>query len=107
MPYRPNKQMMQDAQKALDWNELQSPSNKWGTTTGRRRAGQIARGDYLSPDIIVRMYSFLKRHEGYYKLYVGQKNKGKGYYAYLGWGGPSAVAWAEDKIKRMKQAGEL
>ena len=107
MPYAPNKQMMADAQRAIDWNDKQPPSGKWGTTTGRRRAGQIARGEKLSPDIILRMYSFLQRHKTNYERYVGADEKGKGYYAYLGWGGPSAVGWAEDKIRRMERAGEI
>jgi len=107
MPYRPNKQMQADAKRAIEYNDRVSPSQKWGTLTGRRRAGQIARGELLSPDIIVRMYSFLKRSQANYEKYVGADVKGKGYYAYLGWGGPSAVGWAEDKIARMKKAGEI
>ena len=107
MPYKPNKKMMEDAQRAIDWNSLQPPSGKWGTPTGRRRARQIADGDTLSPDIIVRMYSFLSRHKKNYDMYVGVQKKGKGYYAYLGWGGPSALAWEADKINKMRRAGEM
>lgn len=98
---------MADAQRAIDYNESVPPSQRWGTLTGRRRAGQIARGEALSPDVIIRMASFLSRHERNYSRYVGQDRKGKGYYAYLGWGGPSAVGWANDKISRMKKAGEI
>jgi|TARA_Y100001973_G_C5199166_1_gene336406 hypothetical protein len=107
MPYKPNKMMMADAQRAIDYNDRVSPSQRWGTPTGRRRAGQIARGEELSPDIIVRMLSFLSRSKANYERYVGADKKGKGYYAYLGWGGPSAVGWAEDKIRKMRAAGEL
>ncbi len=107
MPYRPNKMMQADAQRAINYNESATPSQRWGTRTGRVRAGQIARGELLSPDIIVRMFSFLSRSKANYERYVGADKKGKGYYAYLGWGGPSAIGWAEDKIARMKKAGEL
>ena len=107
MPYKPNKQMQSDAQRAIDYNDSVPPSRQWGTRTGRIRAGQIARGEALSADIIVRMYSFLSRHKGNYERYVGADEKGKGYYAYLGWGGPSALGWAEDKIRKMKNAGEI
>lgn len=107
MPFRPNKMMQADAQRAIDYNESATPSQRWGTRTGRVRAGQIARGELLSPDIIVRMFSFLSRSRANYERYVGADKKGKGYYAYLGWGGPSAIGWAEDKIARMKKAGEL
>jgi hypothetical protein len=107
MPYKPNKQMIADAKRAIEYNEKASPSQRWGTPTGRRRAGQIARGEELSPDIILRMHNFLSRHRKNYEMYVGADRKGKGYYAYLGWGGPSALGWAEDKIKRMRAAGEI
>ena len=107
MPYAPNQQMIADAKRAIAYNERVSPSQRWGTPTGRRRAGQIARGEKLSPDIIVRMHSFLSRHKSNYERYVGAEQKGKGYYAYLGWGGPTALAWAEDKIRRMERAGEI
>ena len=42
MPYRPNKMMQADAQRAIDYNESATPSQRWGTRTGRVRAGQIA-----------------------------------------------------------------
>ena len=100
--------MMQEAARvAIKWNEAQPPSGKWGTTTGRRRAGTISRGELLSKDIILRMYSFLKRHERTYQMQRDSKNYGKGYYAYMGWGGPSAIGWAEDKLERYRAAGEL
>ena len=107
MPYRPNKQMMEDAKRAIAYNESVPPSQRWGTPTGRRRAGQIARGELLSADIIVRMASFLARHRRNYERYVGVDKKGKGWASYLGLGGPSAVAWAEDKIRKMRASGEL
>ena len=99
--------MMEDAKRAIAYNESVPPSQRWGTPTGRRRAGQIARGELLSADIIVRMASFLARHRRNYERYVGVDKKGKGWASYLGWGGPSAVAWAEDKIRKMRASGEL
>ena len=104
MPYKPNKMMIADAKRAIAYNESATPSQRWGTPTGRRRAGQIARGEALSDDIIVRMFSFLSRQKQNYDRYVGADKKGKGYYAYLGWGGPSALPWAEDKIKKIRAA---
>tara|TARA_Y100000114_G_scaffold108016_1_gene101368 strand:+ start:1312 stop:1638 length:327 start_codon:yes stop_codon:yes gene_type:complete len=107
MPYKPNKQMMSDAKRAIEYNENASPSQRWGTQVGKVRAQQIAQGKALSPDVIVRMYSYLKRAES---NYLAQKNSGKlgkAFFAFLGWGGPSAIAWAEDKIRKMQRAGEL
>lgn len=107
MPYKPNKMMIADAKRAIAYNESVPPSQRWGTPTGRRRAGQIARNEALSADIILRMASFLARHKTNYERYVGVDKKGKGYYAYLAWGGPSAIGWAEDKIRKMRASGEI
>ena len=107
MPYRPNKQMQADASRAIEYNENVPPSQRWGTRVGKIRAQQIAQGKELSPDVIVRMYSYLKRAA---PNYLAQKNSGKlgkGFFAFLGWGGPSAIAWAEDKIRKMQRAGEI
>ena len=44
------------------------------------------------------------------RTYEYQKDAGKpgkGYYAVLGWGGPSALGWARDKLERYRAAGEL
>lgn len=107
MPYRPNQQMMRDAARAIEYNQSVSPSQRWGTRVGKIRAQQIAKGELLSPDVILRMYSYLKRAESTYLAQKGTDKLGKGYYAFLGWGGPSAIGWAEDKIRRMQRAGEI
>lgn len=107
MPYRPTKRMQADAKRAIEYNETVPPSRRWGTRTGKIRAQQIARGDELSADVIVRMYSFLSRHMHTYETQLRADRPGKGFYAVLGWGGPTALAWAEDKIARMQRAGEI
>ena len=107
MPYRPNQAMQDAAKRAIEYNETVPPSQRWGTRVGKIRAQQIAKGEALSKDVILRMYSYLKRAE---PEYLRQKNAGKlgkGAYAFLGWGGPTAIAWAEDKLERYRRAGEL
>jgi len=100
MSFPPNEAMRKAAQTAINWNLKQPASGKWGTTVGRRRANQISRGENLSMDVISRMYSFLSRHQDTYSAQRDTGKRGKGYYAYLGWGGPSALAWAKDKLNR-------
>ena len=100
MSYKPNKQMIDAAQRAINWNAAQSPSGKWGTPTGRRRATQIANNESLSLETVERIYSFLSRHEQNYQRYVGADKKGKGYYAVLGWGGMSGLGWARRILNR-------
>lgn len=107
MPYKPNKMMIQSAKRAIEYNLSVPPSQRWGTRVGKIRAQQIAKGEALSAEVIVRMYSYLSRARSTYQAQKQSGNRGKGFYAYLGWGGETALAWAEDKIEKMQAAGEL
>ena len=78
--------------------------NRCATQVGKVRAQQIARGEKLSLDTIRRMRSFLIRHKDSYELAKSRKDyEACGYISYLLWGGPSALPWAE---KKLRQAGE-
>ena len=92
--------MQRAAQTALDYNANVAPSRRWGTSTGLARARKIARGGEFDEAEISQIYAFLKRFEKDYERQRSAKKYGKAYYAYLGWGGPSAVAWSEDKLAR-------
>ena len=107
MPYQPNEQMRSAASRALEYRRTLPPSAKFGTAVGIARARDIANNERLSAETILRMYSFLKRHQKNYEMYVGAEKKGKGYWSYLLWGGPSALPWAEDKLEKMRKAGEI
>ena len=107
MPFAPNKAMIESAKRAIAYNETATPSQRWGTRVGKIRAQQIAKGETLSKDVILRMYSYLSRAKPVYERQKNSGNRGKGYYAYLGWGGETALAWAEDKLNRYRRAGEL
>ena len=100
MPYRPNQSMMKAAQTALDYNDRVAPSNRWGTAVGIRRARTIAAGREFDEAEINKIFAFLKRFQKDYEAQRATKKYGKAYYAYLGWGGPSGIAWAEDKLAR-------
>jgi len=52
------------------------------------------------------MFSFLSRFKKQYDTQRQAKKYGKAYYAYLGWGGPSGLTWAKDKLERYERAGE-
>tara|TARA_Y100000114_G_scaffold155788_1_gene180877 strand:+ start:860 stop:1186 length:327 start_codon:yes stop_codon:yes gene_type:complete len=103
MPYRPNEMMRKAAQTALDYNDTVAPSNRWGTPTGLRRARKIAAGKEFDRDEIAQIAGFLSRFEKDYERQRASKKYGKAYYAYMGWGGPSGLAWARDKLKRYEQ----
>ncbi len=79
--------------------------NKCGTLVGKQRAQQLAQGKNVTIDTIKRMRSFLLRQKDNYDLAVRRKDYDAcGYISYLLWGGPSALPWAE---KKLRQAGLL
>ena len=86
-----------NAKRGLELNE--KVNNKCATQVGKVRAQQLAQGKPVSVETIKRMFSYLSRAEVYYE-------KGEttdcGYISYLLWGGKSAKAWAEAKIKSLE-----
>ena len=98
---------MRDAARvALEYNASVSPSKRWGTPVGRRRAKKIAENGLFGKDEINQIYAFLKRFEKNYEIQRNAKKYGKAYYAMMAWGGPSGIAWAKDKLDRYERAGE-
>ena len=79
--------------------------NKCATQVGKVRAQQLAQGKPISLDTIKRMRAFLIRQKDNYDLAIKRNDKEAcGYISYLLWGGPSALPWAE---KKLRQAGIL
>lgn len=95
--YRPPKGVQDEAQRALKWI-ADGKAGSGFTDTGRARAAQLARGDALSAETVLRMYSYLSRHE------VDKQGKGfnpgdEGYpspgrVAWAAWGGDPGLAWS-------------
>ena len=109
MPYRPSPKMRENAKRALEFRKTLPPSRKFGTPVGLARARDIANNVALSQDTIMRMKSYLARARDSYNMYLDEPNpekRGSGYWSYLLWGGVSAVAWVDDKIRKYRQAGE-
>lgn len=105
--YRPNKAMKMEALRAIKWKE---EGMKGGTRVGLVRARQIIRGENLSRDTVMRMFSFFSRHE------VDKKAEGfnpgeKGYpsagrVAWGLWGGDAGYSWSQnirDEIVKEEQ----
>ena len=109
MPYRPNQAMRENAKAALAHRKTLPPSQRFGTAVGLARARDIANNVALSKSTILRMRSFLARHRKNYDMYKDKPRSewGAGAWSYMLWGGPQAIAWTNDKIKRYKRAGEL
>lgn len=93
------------AKRALEMRDKETESNKGGTEVGIARARDLSSGKQLSEDTVKRMHSFFSRHEvdkqaeGFRPGEEGYPSKGK--QAWDLWGGDSAKAWAESKVKAM------
>lgn len=95
--YRPPKGVQDEAQRALKWI-ADGKAGSGFTDTGRARAAQLARGNALSAETVLRMHSYLSRHE------VDKQGKGfnpgdEGYpspgrVAWAAWGGDPGLAWS-------------
>ena len=96
------KAAIQAAKRGIELNE--ENGMKCATQVGKVRAQQLANEENLSLDTIRRMRSFLLRQKDNYELALERKDYNAcGYISYLLWGGPSALPWAE---KKLRQAGE-
>lgn len=70
------------------------------TLVGKRRAADLEEGRPLSRETIARMVSYLSRAKSVY-----EENKDDrlscSYIAYKGWGGETALVWAENKLSQI------
>ena len=109
MPYRANQEMRNAASRALEYRRTLPPSSKFGTAVGIARARDIANGELLSPETILRMYSYLARTEANFRAQdaMPANKRGKQWWATSLWGGKSAYAWVDDKLEKMRKAGEI
>jgi HK97 family phage portal protein len=96
--FRPTEGMQVAAQRALDWHD---EGKNGGTLVGLARANQIANGEVLSENTIIRMYSFFSRHEvdkraeGFTAGEAGYPSPGR--VAWDLWGGDPGFAFARSK----------
>jgi len=90
-----------NAQRVLDYVD----KNGWGscgTSVGKQRANQLAKGEAISNDTVQRMYSYLSRHKGDLDSSKGYDD-GCGKLMYDSWGGLTALSWAESKVNSFKE----
>jgi hypothetical protein len=93
---RPTESMASNARRGL---ELRRKFGRGGTGVGVARARDLSNRTNLSPDTVLRMYSFFSRHE------VDKKGKdfnnaerpSNGKIAWLLWGGDSGYSWSRSK----------
>jgi len=104
MPVAPQN-LRQAARRALEARDSVPPSRKAGTPVGLARANQLANGDNLSLETLKRMRSYLERAEPAYREARAQGKsieESKAIMAYYLWGGPQALAWVNQQIRKLE-----
>ena len=95
--YRPNKSMQEEAKRALAWI-ADGKAGSGFTDVGRKRASDIAAGNAMSAQTVLRMYSFFARHEvdkkgtGFSPSEEGYPSAGR--VAWAAWGGDAGYSWS-------------
>jgi len=104
--FRPPQGVRDEAARALAWI-ADGKAGAGFTDTGRARAAQLARGDAVSGDTILRMYSFFARHEADKQgqgFNVGDEGyPSAGRVAWAAWGGDAGFSWSS-KIREQLSA---
>jgi hypothetical protein len=91
--YTPTQEMADNAAKALKIRESKPDSQKGMTPVGLARARDLMNKRPLSEDTVRRMKAYFDRHE-IDKQGSTWDEQGKGYQAWLGWGGDAGRSWA-------------
>lgn len=103
MPFIPTQQMANNARLALQVRARKPPSQRGMTSVGLARAHQLIAREPLSLHTVKRMASFFARHE-VDKLGKTWRDRGKGWQAWMGWGGDAGWAWAKRIVKSKARA---
>jgi len=104
--FRPPQGVRDEAKRALAWI-AEGKAGSGFTDTGRARAVQLSRGDAVSVDTVLRMYSFLARHkvdkqgQGFNPGDDGYPSAGR--VAWAAWGGDAGFTWSS-KIREQLSA---
>lgn len=92
-----------NAKKALKHRE--EHGTDCGTSVGWQRANQLAKGEAISDDVLVRTYSFLSRAKVYDqgKFFDEDGKEICGSIMYAAWGGDPMLNWAKRTIEKMEE----
>ena len=98
--YIPTDAMVQNAKRSLEVRASKPPSQRGMTSVGIARARDIMNKRPLSVDSVKRMKAFFDRHE------VDKKGEtwseqGRGWQAWMGWGGDEGYSWATKIVERL------
>jgi len=103
--FTPPKGAQSAAAKALEVRRDKSDSQKGMTPVGIARARDLSNGKELSPETVRRMLSYFSRHE-VDKKGSSWDEQGKGWQAWMGWGGDAGYSWAKKVVNQLDKADE-
>ena len=102
--YIPTQAMADNARRALEIREKKPMSQRGMTSVGIARARDLMNKRPMSEDTVRRMKAFFDRHEAD-KQGETWDEQGKGYQAWMGWGGDEGYSWSTAIVERLnKQA---
>lgn len=98
--FTPPKGVREAAKRGLEVRESKPPSQRGGTAVGVARARDLSNGRKISPETARRMKAYFDRHE------VDKKGEtwdeqGKGWQAWMLWGGDPGKAWSNKLVRQM------
>ena len=103
----PTDAMANEAKRGLEWRK---EFNRGGTSVGVARANQLVNKERLSPNTVLRMYSFFSRHEvdkqgqGFDRGEDGYPSAGR--IAWALWGGDAGFSWSKGKRNQIMRERE-
>jgi capsid protein len=103
--YIPTDAMADNARRALEIREKKPMSQRGMTSVGIARARDLINKRPMSEDTVRRMKAFFDRHE-VDKQGETWDEQGKGYQAWMGWGGDEGYAWSTAIVERLNKQAE-
>lgn len=97
---KPPETVAKNAKRALEIRAGKPASERGMTPVGIARARDLSARKELSPETVRRMLKYFTRHQ---KDKQGSTwgSKGKGWQAWMGWGGDAGYAWARKVVKQL------
>jgi 2'-5' RNA ligase len=103
--YIPPEGAQGNARKVLKWRDEHGDEVEGMTRVGWTRANQLAEGSPVSREVVGKMAAF-ERHRKNYEAAAARVRSGESdpwtepaYVAWLGWGGDTGIAWAQERVR--------
>jgi len=104
--YKPTSEMAQNAKRALKVRAEKPPSQRGMTAVGLARARQLINRQPLSLDTVKRMKAYFDRHQQD-KQGATWSEQGKGWQAWMGWGGDQGYAWSKRIVEQANRENKM